>query len=326
MNTQDRHDTRTAVGTAAAGTPGAIVYPVMILAHNEERHIEACLDSIFTADPGMPLEAYVMANGCTDSTEAVVLRYREKNPNVHLVSIKLGDKCNAWNVFVHETVPGRCPGQPLYFFMDGDARATPGSFSAMVKTMHAHPEALAVGVPPASGRSMARDRELLLRNHELVANLYALTGPFVEDCQRKSVRIPLKLEGDDGLIGALVKWNLDPTKEPRDEYIAPCGDAGFIFQSFDLGRVGDWKTYWKRMVRYGRRQYEFALLGPRLKKHGLAAMPADIRELYAHAGELEMSWNGMYSLTNWVALKQMRKIGETISPSLSSGRPTRPAG
>jgi len=126
----------------------------MVLAHNEERHIEACLDSIFAADAGAPFQVFVMANGCTDRTEALVTAYGQRNARVHLVSIKLGDKCNAWNVFVHETVPATCPGQDVYFFMDGDARATPHSFSAMVKVLAAEPQANAVGAPPASGRSM----------------------------------------------------------------------------------------------------------------------------------------------------------------------------
>ena len=43
-------------------------WPVMVLAYNEERHIAACLDSIFASDPGRRFEVYVMANGCTDRT------------------------------------------------------------------------------------------------------------------------------------------------------------------------------------------------------------------------------------------------------------------
>ena len=35
--------------------------PVVVFAHNEERHIEACLDSIFSADPKAPLRVFVMA-------------------------------------------------------------------------------------------------------------------------------------------------------------------------------------------------------------------------------------------------------------------------
>ena len=85
-------------------------WPVMVLAHNEERRIEACLDSIFSADPGAPFKVYVMANGCTDRTEEIVSTYHKHEQRVHLVSIRLGDKCNAWNVFVHDTVPAECPG------------------------------------------------------------------------------------------------------------------------------------------------------------------------------------------------------------------------
>ena len=254
-----------------------------------------------------------MANGCTDRTEDLVLNYSQRNPSVHLVSIKLGDKCNAWNEFVHNTVPNQCPGQAIYFFMDGDARVVPGSFSAMAKVLESQAKAHAVGAPPASGRSMAHDREELLRERGLVANLYALRGSFVERCQALDVRIPLKLEGDDGLIGALVRWDLNP-KQPMDNLlIAPCADAGFLFESFKISRPSQWLAYWKRMVRYGRRQYEFAILGPRLSAGGLAAMPKDIREIYQDADNLSLRWNGIYTLNNWFALREMRRLARNNS-------------
>jgi glycosyltransferase involved in cell wall biosynthesis len=290
-------------------TKARAVWPVMVLAHNEERHIGSCLDSIFSADPGAPLEVYVMANGCTDRTEDVVREYGAKNAHVHLVSIEMGDKCNAWNVFIHETIPERCSGQEIYFFMDGDARAIPGSFTAMERVMRAEPQAQAVGAPPASGRSMRHDREELLRERGLVANLYALRGAFVVRCQAAGVRIPLKLEGDDGLVGALVKWDLDPTKPMNDQLIAPCADAGFTFESFTFSRFADLGAYWRRMVRYGRRGYGFALLGPRLSAGGISAMPRDIREIYGGADNLSVRWNGIYTITNWFALREMRSIG-----------------
>ena len=50
----------------------------MVLAHNEERHIGACLDSIFAADPALDFDVYVMANGCTDRTEAIVADYARR--------------------------------------------------------------------------------------------------------------------------------------------------------------------------------------------------------------------------------------------------------
>ena len=298
-------------GEAKPVVRGSKIWPVMILAHNEERHIEACLDSIFLGNPGAPLEAYVMANGCTDRTEDIVRQYSQRNPSVHLVSISLGDKCNAWNVFLHDTVPSECPGQAIYFFMDGDARALPGSFSAMAEVLESEQQAHAVGAPPASGRSMARDREYLLDRREIVANLYALRGAFVERCRAAGVRIPLKFEGDDGLIGALVRWDLDP-RQPMDLHlIAPCADAGFLFESFDVSRLSEWRAYWRRLVRYGRRHYEFAILGPRLKAGGLAAMPKDIREIYGDADKLRLHWGGIYTLHYWLALREMRRSART---------------
>jgi glycosyltransferase involved in cell wall biosynthesis len=287
----------------------AAPWPVMVLAHNEEHHIAACLDSIFAADLDCRFEVFVMANGCTDRTEQIVRDYGGRCPEVHLVSIALGDKCNAWNVFIHETVPAQCAGREVYFFMDGDARAVPGSFSAMARALTQNAHAHAASAVPASGRNIARDREEILVNHGLVANLYALRGSFVQRLHALGVRIPLKLEGDDGLIGALIKWDLLPERNGFDHNrIVPCADAGFAFQPMSLSRPADWKVYWKRAVRYGRRRYEFQLLGRRLKAHGISALPADITETYRDAGELKLMWQGLYTLPNWVALRQMRKF------------------
>ena len=293
--------------TGSARTAFTGPWPVMVLAHNEERHIERCIRSILDGDPEASLEVYVMANGCTDQTEAIVGAIAAEDRRVHNVSIEVGDKCNAWNVFVHDTALHACPGRGIYFFMDGDATAVPGSFSAMAGVLATDDFANAVGAPPASGRSMQHDRNELLANRGLVANLYALRGSFVQRCRTEGVRIPLKLEGDDGLIGALVKWDLDPRHPMDDGRIAVCPAAGFAFESFQLRHPRDVQAYWKRMVRYGRRRYEFDLLGPKLKAGGLRAMPVDIRELYSGANALSLRRDGIYTLTNWVALRQMRK-------------------
>lgn len=288
------------------------VWPVMVLAYNEERHIGACLDSLFDGEPDQPLEVFVMANGCTDGTEQVVLDYAKRRPEVHLVSIGLGDKCNAWNVFVHETVPLHCPGRSVYFFMDGDARIVPGSLRAMVSALHAEPHAHAASAPPLSGRNAKQDRDLLLTQRELVANLYALRGSFAARLAQEGVRLPLKLEGDDGLLGALIKWDLDPQHKQFDhQRIVPCAEAGFEFESVSPFSPTAIRGYWKRAVRYGRRVYEFELVGTELKSKGMAGLPANITSLYANAGNLDLRWNGVYTLSNWAALREMRRVGRS---------------
>jgi glycosyltransferase involved in cell wall biosynthesis len=291
----------------------------MVLAHNEERHIVACLDSLFDGEPGLPIEVYVMANGCTDGTERLVREYAQRRPEVHLVSITLGDKCNAWNVFIHETVPQRCPGREVYFFMDGDARSVPGSLRAMAAALRADGHAHAASAPPASGRNVAHDRQELIEKRGLVANLYALRGSFVPRLIELGVRLPLKLEGDDGLIGALIKWDLDPRNNRFDDRrIVPCPEAGFEFESVSPFSPSGLRGYWKRAVRYGRRGYEFQLLGKALKANGLPALPPDITAIYGGAESLTLAWSGPYTLTNWVALRQMRQLA--LPASRAAGR------
>jgi glycosyltransferase involved in cell wall biosynthesis len=283
-------------------------WPVMVLAHNEEKHLAACLDSLFDGEPNRRLEVFVMANGCTDRTEEITREYARRRPEVHLVSIEMPDKCNAWNEFIHTTVPSQVPGRDVYFFMDGDARIVPGSLSGLAKGLVDHPAAHAASAPPASGRSMEHDRKELIEEHHLVANLYALRGDFVKALQEKQVRIPLGLEGDDGLIGALVKWDLDPqNKEFEPERIIPCPDTGFLFNSVSMLSLKEWRGYWRRAVRYGRRRAEFQLLGKRLRSVGLRGLPRHISELYADSAGLKVTWSGLYTITNWIALRDIKR-------------------
>jgi glycosyltransferase involved in cell wall biosynthesis len=284
---------------------------VGVFAHNEERHISMCLDSILAAEPGRRFDVYVMANGCSDRTEDIVREYGRRHPGMHLVSIPIGDKCNAWNVYVHETLPALCAGLEIYFFMDGDARVVPGSFSAMERALRAKPRAHAASAVPASGRSADRAKREFMRQYGLHGNLYALRGSFVTRLQALSVRMPLRMEGDDGLIGALVKWDLAPERnETDDERVVPCKDASFQFESLSPLRLRDWIRYWARAIRYGRRRYEFQLLDPTLRQGGVAALPADITELYALSTGLRLRWQGIYTLTNWIALRRMQRLAK----------------
>ena len=89
------------------------------------------LDSLQAAS-SHPIACYVLANACTDRTEALVRDYAASHANVHLVSIEVGDKANAWNVFVHEVAPS---GAAHYFFIDGDVRATVGALDAMAQAL-----------------------------------------------------------------------------------------------------------------------------------------------------------------------------------------------
>src|SRR5574341_2517124 len=172
-----------------------VVSPVMVLAHNEASHIVACLDSLYTAEPGKEFDVFVLANGCTDNTEEIVENYAKNRAGVNLVRLEIADKCNAWNVYIHDIIPRRAEGHSFYFFMNGDAQACPNALSELAHALECNSEALAAAAVPFSGSSMHNDRAMIHDNHGLVANLYALTGNFVAHLQQKEVRLPVGLEG-----------------------------------------------------------------------------------------------------------------------------------
>ena len=52
---------------------------VIIPAHDEERLIAACLQALFASDPlPGPVEAIVVANGCTDATAGIARGLRAR--------------------------------------------------------------------------------------------------------------------------------------------------------------------------------------------------------------------------------------------------------
>lgn len=77
-------------------------FPVSALTHNEVRHFSAGFERIFEADPYSHFEVYGMANLCTDRAKAIAQECGRRRSEVYLVSIKLGDNCEGWNVFVHD--------------------------------------------------------------------------------------------------------------------------------------------------------------------------------------------------------------------------------
>jgi len=290
-----------------AGVRGKTVRAVMVLAHNEASHIVRCLDSIYRAEPERGFEVFVVANGCTDSTEEVVLTYAKEQPGVNLIQLGIADKCNAWNVYIHDVIPRRIPGRSVYFFMTGDAQAYPKAFSHLERALDLRSGALAAAAVPFSGRTMHYDRAMIQSKHGLVANLYALKGNFIARLQEQNIRLPLGLEGDDGLIGALVKWDLEPRKDWVESRIVSCGDAGFTFESLSWRRWLDWKQYWRRRIRYARRRYEVQLLRTRLKTQGIAGLPASVSDLYGGVDTCRVKWAGLEPLFCWLAKREMRR-------------------
>jgi glycosyltransferase involved in cell wall biosynthesis len=85
--------------------PDDAVRCVMMFAHNEEASIAATLESLPAAADGHWLDVFVLVNGCTDRTGAIVDAHARRDSAIHPVTIASVNKANAWNVYVHDLAP-----------------------------------------------------------------------------------------------------------------------------------------------------------------------------------------------------------------------------
>lgn len=280
---------------------------IAVFAHNEERKIIDALECVKEADAGRDSRCYVLANGCGDATVELVREYATKNPFVELVVLPVGDKANAWNVFVHEVAPAA----DIYFFTDGDCRIARGSLDALEHCLSAGGANAAAAVPDNAARTTARQIVSMVRQGGLAGNLYALSGEFVGRVRSRGVRLPLGLVGDDSLVGALAYWDLDPTQEWDMNKIVICGRARFSYTPIALYDPRDLVVLFRRMRRYSVRHFQNIILKPPLKRSGVDGLPHHMEDLYRiYADDLRLKWRGANTLFDWLALRQMRRATE----------------
>ena len=281
---------------------------VAVFAHNESSRIGQALGSIHAAAAGQPTEVVVLANGCTDATAQEVRACAAATPDLTLVEIDVGDKANAWNVFVHDVITReRAAELDAFFFMDGDVTLEPGALPLLTAALREHPSARAAGGMPATGRDRDAWRARMVRNGTLAGNLYTLRPSFVEEIRRQRIRIPLGLVFEDSLLSWLaVNLTAAPAAGDGPSTIF-CANAEFSFRSLSPFRPDDVRIYYRRKWRYTYGALQLEMLMHVLRKEGIAAMPADVNELYATAPlPSRLKWVGLDSVMRFLAVLKIR--------------------
>lgn len=248
-----------------------------VFAHNEAGDIEACLESIRPQLLAGDV-CHVLNNGSTDDTGRVVAAYGARHPFCRLVNIEVGDKANAWNVFVHDIAPEA----DVHVFMDGDCRARAGALSALRQGFRATPHAHALAAVPDPAIS-AEFHRLVLNGEGVAGALYALSGAFIARVRQTRTRLPVGWIGDDSLVGALVCWDLDPSGEWDPARVAVVKDAQFAYDPLSPWSPADLRLHYRRKIRYALRQRQNQMLHPFLKQEGLSAIPPTVLDLYRRA-------------------------------------------
>lgn len=275
---------------------------VAVFAHNEERNIERCLGSLHAAGCPQSATVAVLVNGSTDRTASIVTQYAKTRETVKLILISLGDKANAWNEFVHT----HAPSEGIVVFVDGDVVAAPGSIAALARALSENSTALIASAVPGSGRNRQAQVDSVLKEHGVQGNLYAVRAQFLQKIRSAGVRMPVGFVREDGLIGALAKWDLDPLGAPwNDTRVVPVRESRFLFDSIPMWSVRGWRQYFRRRVRYSLGHFENAMLGQVLKSAGPTAIPATVTELYKIFPEPIVTWRGLNTFFDWIAVRRI---------------------
>ncbi len=280
-------------------------WSVAVFAHNEQAIIGACLESIFAEKNQAELSVYVLANGCTDGTVQKVRNFAGRWPAIHLVEIEVGDKANAWNVFVHEIAPV----SEGYFFMDGDVRLDPGALLKLSAALQSSPEAFIASAVPGSGRHRAYYIKSTIEEHGVHGNLYCIAPAFIAQLRARNVKLPIGFVREDGLVGALAKFSLAPQAQPwNNSRVKVCVESRFLFHSMRSWHPSDWKKYYRRRLRYSIGHFENRMLRVVLGQSGVECMPASVKELYRVSDPPQLEWRGLNTLFDWLALRRIKKI------------------
>lgn len=315
--------------TRLSGGPSAPVWAVAVFAHNEAGRVAHALASIAAATGGHGVEIFVLDNGSSDATAAEVRACAASVPHLNLVEIALGDKANAWNLFIHDFAVRDDGGAfELCFFMDADVTLERDAIDVLAFTLEEMPGALAAGGMPANGRDRDAWRARMVANGMLAGNFYCLRGTFVACLRAQGVRLPVGLIGEDFLVSWLVVQRIGapaPESSAHAERLIPGAPASvrivaaaptpcvfhhaaqFRFRSLSPWRPDDIRIYLRRKWRYTLRALQFQMLTQMLARFGVAAMPATVDELYRDAPiPSRLQWAGIDTVLRTAAVLHIR--------------------
>lgn len=230
------------------------LYNIVMFAHNEEKHIVNSISSVLDSVDVNLNKLYVIANGCTDNTSSEIVKFQlaVSSDKISLIELELGDKCNAWNHYVHNIANG----SPVHFFVDADVQFVPGTFGRLSQCLANAEFANAAAGLPFSGRNQQQYLDMVKQGRCLFGNCYALKMEFIEKIRQKSFYLPIGLGWIDSAITKIVNRDLEDISNPKEGRIIYDSESGYRFDSLSLFSKADRQLYINRIVRYRLGKYQ----------------------------------------------------------------------
>ena len=247
-------------------------YSIVMFAHNERKNIERSVNSVLENSDHRLNQFYIIANGCTDETVPILRQLaKTSNNKLVIVELQLGDKCNAWNEYVHSIAPP----DDAHFFVDADVKFTQNAFPLLFDTLMSSPEANAVAGLPFSGRNIDYYRSMVIDKSCLFGNCYGVKNRFISLAREKNQRLPIGLSWIDSAITKFINSDIGNQFITFPGRVTYKIDSGYYFKSLSPFKYSDIKLYINRIGRYqlGKFQEQF------LDQMEFSEWPDDLRAI-----------------------------------------------
>ena len=221
---------------------------------------------------------HIVVNGSTDQTAAIARQIAAQHDNVTVHEYAEGGKSRSWNRFVFETIG---EFHLVHIFVDGDAEVSPESVEALESALAENSNANAAAALPLNGRKVRHYQDAMRREHGLFGDLYALRGDFLARMKAAGIRLPDDLVGDDGLLAALAKADLQSEANWDDTRVVISEGAGFLCEPVRLTDPRSWRLQYRRMINYSVRHFQNRMITRIMRGDGPAALPKQMLDLYA---------------------------------------------
>ena len=282
---------------------------VCIFARDEERKIHYAIGALEAAGLGADDSVHILVNGCEDDTALVARAVAAADSRISVHELPVGDKANAWNEYIHRIAD---LNNETHVFLDGDVTPSIDAVNALEQALFQSPESYAL---PATGRSRRQWARMLLSNHYLSGNLYALSASALSAFRNRKIRLPFGAKGEDGLISYILLTDLKGGDDDSfTNRIAIAERATFEFESLKP-HSEDAQIFLRRLARYSERYFQKQLLYKRLKAEGISAMPESVYEIYTPTAFASLCprLDPVNFLIDLATLRRLRKLAGSAS-------------
>lgn len=281
-------------------------YNVVMFAYNEEKNITSSISSVFESVDESLNKFYLIANGCSDRTVEVAKAARDSLgfEKLSIEVVSLGDKCNAWNKYMHELADD----VSTHFFTDADVNFSQNCFPKLHNKLVSTPErTVVIAGLPLTGRNITFYRELVLERSCFFGNLYGVKNSFVKRIREANFRLPIGLNWIDSFLTKAVNTDLKFDKANLPERTTWLEGAGYFFESLSLFNRADINLYFNRIARYELGKLQETILDD----IPISKWPSEMREINREI------WNDFAYKTDHLPWFQRRMVRRRLIKLLS---------